>query len=78
MHIRSTQLTEVEKNEIMRRKISLLLYILRSPFYEKYSRDKIFSLADSMSSIPFAKILTDTIKKNLPYLQNIHFYMWSS
>ncbi|GAB1866038.1 Peroxisomal membrane protein PEX16 [Camponotus japonicus] len=67
-----------EKEELVRRRLSLLLYILRSPFYDKYSRVKINELLDALStSVPFAKLLTNAVKKNLPYMQSMYFYMWS-
>ncbi|CAL1676067.1 unnamed protein product [Lasius platythorax] len=67
-----------EEEELVRRRLSLLLYILRSPFYDKYSRVKINALLDVLStSVPFAKLLTNTVKKNLPYMQSMYFYMWS-
>ncbi|XP_011165075.2 peroxisomal membrane protein PEX16 [Solenopsis invicta] len=67
-----------EEEELVRRRLSLLLYILRSPFYDKYSRNKINALLDTLStSVPFAKYLTSAVEKNLPYMQNMYFYMWS-
>jgi len=67
-----------EEEELVRRKLSLLLYILRSPFYDKYSRTKINTLLDTISiSMPLAKYLTNAVKKNLPYMQSTYFYMWS-
>ena len=67
-----------EKEEICRRRIALLLYLLRSPFYDKCSRMKIYSLLDAISrSVPFAKIIADPIAKYLPHWQNTYFYMWS-
>lgn len=67
-----------ENEELVRRRLSLLLYILRSPFYDKYSRVKINELLDALStSVPFAKLLTNAVKKNLPYMQSMYFYMWS-
>lgn len=67
-----------EEEELVRRRLSLLLYILRSPFYDKYSRVKINALLDALStSVPFANLLTNVVKKNLPYMQSMYFYMWS-
>ncbi|XP_012054391.1 PREDICTED: peroxisomal membrane protein PEX16 [Atta cephalotes] len=73
-----TLLSKEEEEELVRRRLSLLLYILRSPFYDKYSRNKIDSLLDTISSsVPLAKYLTSAVKKNLPYMQSTYFYMWS-
>lgn len=71
-------LSKEEEEELVRRRLSLLLYILRSPFYDKYSRNKIDALLDTISSsVPLAKYLTSAVKKNLPYMQSTYFYMWS-
>ncbi|XP_008552478.1 peroxisomal membrane protein PEX16 [Microplitis demolitor] len=68
-----------EKQEIIKRKINLLLYILRSPFYDNCSKDKINSLLSSMSNtVPFARFITDPVAKYLPHWQKTYFYMWSS
>ncbi|XP_026826971.1 uncharacterized protein LOC105286577 [Ooceraea biroi] len=70
--------TKEEKEELVRRRLGLLLYLLRSPFYDKYSRTKIYAMLDAISnSVPLAHLLANAIKKNLPYMQNMYFYMWS-
>ncbi|XP_015599348.1 peroxisomal membrane protein PEX16 [Cephus cinctus] len=70
--------TKEEKMEIYRRQLGLLLYLLRSPFYEHCSRVKIYSMLNVISSIvPFARILADPLTKYLPHWQNTYFYMWS-
>ncbi|XP_051169121.1 peroxisomal membrane protein PEX16 [Leptopilina boulardi] len=67
-----------EKEEICRRRIGLLLYLLRSPFYDKYSQMKIYSLLSAISrTVPFAKIVADPLAKYLPNWQNTYFYIWS-
>ncbi|KAL6267010.1 hypothetical protein P5V15_000090 [Pogonomyrmex californicus] len=67
-----------EKEELVRRRLSLLLYILRSPFYDEYSRTKINALLNTIStSVPFGKYLASAVKQNLPYMQDTYFYMWS-
>ncbi|XP_020279388.1 peroxisomal membrane protein PEX16 [Pseudomyrmex gracilis] len=73
-----TIFSKEDEEELVRRRLSLLLYILRSPFYDKYSRTKINALLDTISaSVPLGKALTNAVKKSLPYMQNTYFYMWS-
>lgn len=75
---RKALLSKEEEEELVRRRLGLLLYILRSPFYDKYSRNKIDALLDTISnSVPLAKYLTSAVKKNLPYMQSTYFYLWS-
>ncbi|XP_012286608.1 peroxisomal membrane protein PEX16 [Orussus abietinus] len=70
--------TQEEKTEIFRRRLSLLLYIMRSPFYDKCSRDKIYSMLKSLSqTVPFARLIAEPVANHLPYWQDTYFYMWS-
>lgn len=72
------KLTKAEREEMCRRRISLLLYILRSPFYDNCSRGKIYSVLDGVSSsIPFARFVAEPIAKYLPHWRKTYFYMWS-
>ncbi|KAG8035126.1 hypothetical protein G9C98_001616 [Cotesia typhae] len=75
----NVQYTKEEKQEIIRRKMNVVLYLLRSPFYEKCSKDKINSLLNKMSrNIPLARFIADPVAKYLPHWQESYFYMWSS
>ncbi|XP_060830345.1 peroxisomal membrane protein PEX16 [Bombus pascuorum] len=68
-----------EEKELFRRRLALLLYILKSPFYDKYSCIRIYAILTALSNrVPLAKFLTEPIKKYLPHWQNTYFYMWSS
>ncbi|XP_033216493.1 peroxisomal membrane protein PEX16 [Belonocnema kinseyi] len=75
---RAAKFSREEKEEICRRRIGLLLYLLRSPFYDNCSRMRIYSLLDLISrTVPFARIVANPIAKHLPHWQNTYFYMWS-
>lgn len=72
------ELTRMEREELIRRRLSLLLYILRSPFYDNCSRVRIYSLLNTLSrTVPFAKLMTEPVAKYLPHWQETYFYMWS-
>lgn len=71
----STVFTKEENVELISRKISLLLYILKSPFYEKYGRAKINTLLDRISaSVPLTNLLVNSLKRNLEYINSMYFY----
>ncbi|KAK2588126.1 hypothetical protein KPH14_004179 [Odynerus spinipes] len=75
---KAAPLNKEEWEEIYRRRLSLLLYILRSPFYDKYSRVKIIAMLKILSAkVPLARLLMEPIEKYLPHWQQMYFYMWS-
>lgn len=72
-------LTSDQKKEMSRRCVSMLLYILRSPFYDKYSCDRIDSFMKAISrTIPLAKLVVEPYRELIPHYQQSYFYMWSS
>ncbi|XP_053988942.1 peroxisomal membrane protein PEX16 [Hylaeus volcanicus] len=67
-----------EEEELNKRKLALLLYILRSPFYDKCTRDRINAALTALSTtVPFAKFIAEPMKKYLPHWQSTYFYIWS-
>ncbi|XP_020706267.2 peroxisomal membrane protein PEX16 [Athalia rosae] len=82
MYNSETKAVPVQKEEfeeISRRQVALLLYILRSPFYDNYSRVKIYALLELLSkNLPLARMVTEPILKYLPHWQSTYFYMWST
>lgn len=76
---KTVALRKDEFEEISRRRVALLLYFLRSPFYDNYSRVKIYALLKMLSrNVPLARMITEPIVKYLPHWQSTYFYMWSS
>lgn len=72
---KNTVFSKDENVELVSRKISLLLYILKSPFYEKYGRAKINTLLDRISaSVPLTSLLVSSLKRNLEYINSMYFY----
>lgn len=72
-------LTYEQKLEMSRRKLSLILYLLRNPVYEIYSRRMIENMLNSTSrKLPFTDIICGPIIQYLNHWQDIYFYMWSS
>jgi len=73
-----TLLTKIQKVEISRRIISILLYLLRSPFYDRHSHDKIDALLNALlKHIPLTKAIVGPLKDYIPYWQDTYFHMWS-
>ncbi|KAL7301843.1 hypothetical protein TKK_0005450 [Trichogramma kaykai] len=74
-----TRLNREEQEELSRRRFGLLLYILRSPFYDNCSRRRIIALLETVAkTIPLARLIAEPLARYLPHWQNTYFYMWSS
>lgn len=74
-----SDLNEEEKSELSRRTLLLLFYLLRSPFYDNYSKTRILSLLKFMNdTIPGISFVLSPLVDYLPTWQKIYFYNWSS
>lgn len=68
-----------EKSEIVRRRVSLLLYLLRAPFYDSYTKGILVRfLAFLSATIPFVKMVVDPVLAYIPVWQKTYCYNWSS
>lgn len=68
-----------QRLEIGRRKVSLVLYLLRSPMYNGYSKNVIESVLKSLSAkVPMTNFISGPIIQYLNHWQDIYFYMWAS
>ncbi|KAK7486694.1 hypothetical protein BaRGS_00022095 [Batillaria attramentaria] len=68
-----------EQGEMRRRCLMLLLYLLRSPFYDRYSQARIIMLLKLMAdNIPGVSLLMRPLLDYLPQWQKVYFYIWST
>ncbi|XP_034745366.1 peroxisomal biogenesis factor 16 [Etheostoma cragini] len=66
-----------EKAEMRRRTFLLLYYLLRSPFYDKYSEEKILFLLRLLADhVPGIGLVARPLMDYLPTWQKIYFYNW--
>merc|ERR1712059_98969 len=73
----AANLTERERREMVRRKIGLLNYLLRSPFYDRRSKSVIEGLLMfSQTNIPLTGSLSRALLRYLLEYQKIYFYVW--
>uniref|UniRef100_A0A3B3IB65 Peroxisomal membrane protein PEX16 n=1 Tax=Oryzias latipes TaxID=8090 RepID=A0A3B3IB65_ORYLA len=66
-----------EKAEMRRRAFLLLYYLLRSPFYDQYSQEKILFLLRLLAEhVPGIGLVARPLMDYLPTWQKIYFYNW--
>jgi len=67
-----------ERIELSQRTFSLLLYLLRSPFYDNYTKEKILTIMSFMANhIPLFGRLIRPLIEYLPEWQKTYFYVWN-
>ncbi|XP_030773285.1 peroxisomal biogenesis factor 16 isoform X1 [Rhinopithecus roxellana] len=70
-------LTRRERRELRRRTVLLLYYLLRSPFYDRFSEARILFLLQLLADhIPGVGLVTRPLMDYLPTWQKIYFYSW--
>lgn len=76
--LQNGKFNRAEKLEISRRALSLIIYLLRSPFYDSYSKIHILnSLKSIAANIPGSGILLRPIIEYIPEWQKLYFYTWA-
>ncbi|XP_035011579.2 peroxisomal biogenesis factor 16 isoform X1 [Hippoglossus stenolepis] len=66
-----------ERAEMRRRTFLLLYYLLRSPFYDKFSEEKILFLLRLLADhVPGIGLIARPLMDYLPTWQKIYFYNW--
>ncbi|KAM6160011.1 peroxisomal biogenesis factor 16 isoform 2-T2 [Erethizon dorsatum] len=70
-------LTRRERLELRRRTVLLLYYLLRSPFYDRFSEAKILFLLQLLADhVPGGSLVARPLMDYLPTWQKIYFYNW--
>nr|XP_061811085.1 peroxisomal membrane protein PEX16-like [Nerophis lumbriciformis] len=66
-----------EREEMKRRTFLLLYYLVRSPFYDRYSEEKILFLLRLLANhVPGIGLIARPLMDYLPTWQKIYFYNW--
>lgn len=74
-----TTLNSQEQTELRRRALMLAMYLLRSPFYDRYSKEKLLQVLGALSTtVPGISLALVPLMEYLPVWQRIYFYTWST
>ncbi|XP_071452657.1 peroxisomal membrane protein PEX16 [Hetaerina americana] len=77
--VRPSSMSPEEQKELSRRSIALVLYLLRSPYYEKVSAKPLHAVLNAMSNnLPLVGHICRPLIHYLPEWQRTYFYMWST
>ncbi|XP_042906657.1 peroxisomal membrane protein PEX16 [Parasteatoda tepidariorum] len=67
-----------ERLEMNRRVMSFIVYLLRSPFYDQYSKTQLINVLQKIADNFFGSgIIIRPLIEYLPEWQKIYFYVWS-
>lgn len=73
----SNLLTTEEKLEMSRRYASTLMYLIRTPFYEKYTEKRIMSTLMAVGGfIPYSELIQQQVIQFIQHWREAYFYMW--
>ncbi|KAJ2787740.1 hypothetical protein H4R21_007083 [Coemansia helicoidea] len=64
----------VERDELSRRKWLLLYYLLRQPFFGRFTESRLTRVADWCSNKPLLSLLGSLIQDYQPLWQQFYFY----
>ncbi|KAI9506853.1 peroxisome membrane protein [Coemansia spiralis] len=68
----------VEKDELSRRKWLFLYYLLRSPFFDRFTESRITRIAEWCNNKPLLSLLGALLQDYLPLWQQYYFYTSAS
>ncbi|KAJ1727441.1 hypothetical protein LPJ61_004567 [Coemansia biformis] len=76
LHAKGTAMPEhtVERDELARRKWLFLYYLLRSPFFDRFTESRLTRIADWCNNKPLLSLLGSLIQDYQPLWQQYYFY----
>lgn len=71
-------LTDREKEELVRRRLSLLFYLIRSPAYQRITRRRLDRCLSTLARrVPLLRSVIHPLMEYIPQWQRIYAYTWS-
>ncbi|KAG0004153.1 Peroxisomal membrane protein pex16 [Entomortierella chlamydospora] len=66
--------TPLEKDEMKRRLWLLLYYVLRSPFYDQFTKERLNNFCESASKKPLISLVGGIVQDYQPLWESVYFY----
>ncbi|KAF9427425.1 Peroxisomal membrane protein pex16 [Entomortierella beljakovae] len=66
--------TVLEKDELKRRLWLLLFYVLRSPFYTQFTKERLDNFCESASKKPLISLVGGIVRDYQPLWESVYFY----
>ncbi|KAG0360811.1 Peroxisomal membrane protein pex16 [Mortierella sp. AD032] len=70
--------TLLEKDEMKRRLWLLLYYVLRSPFYDRFTKERLHNFCESASKKPLISLVGGIVRDYQPLWESVYFYTSAS
>ncbi|EPS70344.1 hypothetical protein M569_04416 [Genlisea aurea] len=77
-NLRTPDLSDNEKNELKRRKLLWALYLMRDPFFAKYTRRRLDVVRNTFEPVPIVGLLAEKVVEFLVGAQTRYTYMSGS
>lgn len=78
-HQHRQHVSKEQKLELSRRCVNLLLYLMRSPFFERVTSTRLDrALGYVADNVPLLKMVAGPLREYVPYWQSTYFYLWST
>ena len=59
--------------------VNLLLYLMRSPFYENFTQSRLERILGFIANnVPVVKMVAAPLREYIPHWQSTYFYLWST
>ncbi|XP_052797370.1 peroxisomal membrane protein PEX16-like [Mya arenaria] len=68
-----------ERAEVKRRNLMLLYYLMRSPFYDQYTKTRLMTVFRFIAQyVPLTGLIMRPLMEYLPVWQRMYFYVWTT
>ncbi|KAI8117221.1 hypothetical protein FF38_06910 [Lucilia cuprina] len=72
-------MTKQQQLILSHRCVNLLLYLMRTPFYERFTQTRLERILGFIANhVPIAKMVAGPLLDYIPHWQSTYFYLWST